>query len=164
MSELAITLLRLGYLLVLWLFVFAIISVLRRDLYGTKITARRHRATPPRGDAAAAPGRTPAGHAHILTPPRARLVVVEGPLSGTTIPLSSVSVVIGRAPDCTLVVDDDYASTRHARIYQAGDDWMVEDLGSTNGTFVDGQRLIEPVALHPGTAVRIGQSVIEIRR
>ncbi len=162
MNELTITLLRLGYLLVLWLFVFAIISVLRRDLYGTKITARRHRVTHPVAEPPATE-RNLAGHTPAL-PARARLIVVEGPLSGTTVPLSGVSVVIGRAPDCTLVVDDDYASTRHARIYPSGDEWFIEDLGSTNGTFVDGQRLAEPVALHPGTAVRIGQSVVEIRR
>ncbi len=96
MNELTIALLRLGYLAVLWLFVLVIIVVLRRDLYGTKITARRGRA------AAAAPNKqadTPGAAAS--APPRSRLVVVSGPLAGTTVPLSSVSVLIGRAPDCT---------------------------------------------------------------
>ena len=156
MSELTITLLRLGYLAVLWLFVFAAIGVLRKDIYGTRITARP--------TARPAPRRNPVRPSQPVAPQATRLVVTEGRLSGTTIPLSTSAVLIGRAPACTLVLDDDYSSSRHARIFPQGDRWVVEDLGSTNGTFVDGHRLNEHTILPIDTPVRIGQSVLELQR
>ncbi len=156
MSELTITLLRLGYLAVLWLFVFAAIGVLRKDIYGTRITARPTDRPAPR--------RNPVRPSQPVAPQATRLVVTEGRLSGTTIPLSTSAVLIGRAPACTLVLDDDYSSSRHARIFPQGDHWVVEDLGSTNGTFVGGHRLNEPTILPIDTPVRIGQSVLELQR
>jgi pSer/pThr/pTyr-binding forkhead associated (FHA) protein len=91
------------------------------------------------------------------------LVVTEGPLRGTTLPLGSSAVLIGRAPACTLVLDDDYSSSRHARVYPEGGQWLVEDMGSTNGTFLDDQKVTSPVAVRPGGRVRIGQSVLELQ-
>ncbi|RXR21757.1 FHA domain-containing protein [Oerskovia turbata] len=175
MTELTFTLLRLGFLVLLWVFVFAAIGVLRRDLYGTKITARKGRgtqethpttgATPSRGSApsrgAAASGPTPAAPAP--TGPT-RLVVTAGPLRGTTVPLSASSILLGRAPSCTLVLDDDYSSSRHARIFPQGGSWYVEDLGSTNGTYIDDRRITGIEALPPGVGVRVGQSIVELQR
>lgn len=158
MSELTVTLLRLGYLALLWVFVFAAIGVLRKDIYGTRITARAPRARRPVPVGQAAP-QQPA------TSPRAsHLVVTQGQLTGTTLPLGSSAILIGRAPSCTLVLDDDYSSTRHARIFPQGDSWIVEDLGSTNGTFIGSQRLTEPTILPIDTPVRIGQNSIELQR
>jgi pSer/pThr/pTyr-binding forkhead associated (FHA) protein len=139
MSELTVTLLRLGYLVLLWAFVLSAIGVLRRDLYGTRITSRGRRAGP------------------------TRLVVTEGPLRGTTLPLGSTAVLIGRAPSCTLVLDDDYSSSRHARVYPEGGQWLVEDMGSTNGTFLDDQKVTSAVQVRPGAQIRIGQSVLELQ-
>ncbi|WP_029291369.1 FHA domain-containing protein [Cellulomonas sp. HZM] len=168
MSELTITLLRLGYLALLWLLVLSAIAVLRRDLYGTRITDRRtrRRATvaaegpPPAPQAAPQQPRSSAGRSR----QQPRLVVTEGPLTGTIVPLASSAVLIGRAPACTLVLDDDYSSSRHARIFPQADGWYVEDLGSTNGTFLDDQRVEAPTPLTPGAQVRVGQSVIELQR
>lgn len=159
MNELTITLLRIAYLGLMWIFVLAVIGVLRRDLYGTRISPR---------------GQRTAQRAHVETePPRRRapasserrhLVVLAGPLEGTTLPLGNVSVVIGRAPDCTLVVSDDYASSHHTRIFPHEGDWYVEDLGSTNGTLVGGEKITEPRPLTPGTPLQVGQSIIELRK
>jgi len=159
MSDLTMTLLRLGYLVLMWVFVFAVVSVLRRDLYGTKITSRQHRA-PDRAE----PRSRTSGPAPAEQTGRARLVVVAGPLSGTTVPLKDSSVLIGRSPASSLVIDDDYVSSRHARIFSQQGEWFVEDLGSTNGTLVDDVRIDQPTPLRPGTAVRIGGSVVELRR
>lgn len=168
MSELTITLLRLGYLALLWFLVLSAITVLRRDLYGTRIIDRRRnggKAAPaaespvPIGEAPRAP-RRPRSTASGPT----RLVVTEGPLRGTTLPLGSSAVLVGRAPSCTLVLDDDYSSSRHARIFPQGDQWFVEDLGSTNGTFVGETRVEQPTPVPTGTAVRIGQSLLELQR
>ncbi len=168
MSELTITLLRLGYLALLWFLVLSAITVLRRDLYGTRIIDRRN--TPGKAAPVAAEGPVPAGEA-----PRAprrtrsgtgptRLVVTEGPLRGTTLPLGSSAVLVGRAPSCTLVLDDDYSSSRHARIFPQGDQWFVEDLGSTNGTFIGEQRVEQPTPVATGTPIRVGQSLLELQR
>lgn len=92
------------------------------------------------------------------------MVVVEGPLRGTRVPLRGAGILLGRNPECTLVLDDDFASGRHARIFEQGDAWCVEDLGSTNGTYVEGQRLTEPVALRDGSRMQIGTTVLELRR
>ena len=158
MSELTITLLRLGYLALLWVFVFTAIGVLRKDIYGTRITTRptssRRPTSLPSGSAPPAAGPLRPSH----------LVVTEGKLTGTTLPLGSSAILIGRAPSCTLVLDDDYSSTRHARIFPQGDNWIVEDLNSTNGTFVGNNRLTEPTILPIDTPVRIGQNSIELQR
>ena len=157
MTELAITLLRLSYLALLWIFVIGALVVLRRDIFGTRVTRRaggsgRSRKPPARSGQRPARG-TPT-----------RLVVTEGPLTGTTLPLGPSAVVVGRSPAATLVLDDDYSSGRHARFFPQDGGWWVEDLGSTNGTFVDDRRLSQPVQLAVGTPVRVGQTVIELQR
>jgi pSer/pThr/pTyr-binding forkhead associated (FHA) protein len=91
-------------------------------------------------------------------------VVTQGALTGTSLPLREAGTVIGRNPECALVLDDDFASGRHARIYTRDGAWFVEDLGSTNGTFVGTQRLTEPVRVEAGSTLRIGKTVIELRR
>ncbi|MDR3068511.1 MAG: FHA domain-containing protein [Cellulomonas sp.] len=157
MSELTVGLLRLGYLALLWLMVLSAVAVLRRDLYGTRIVARRRQAGKG-GQAGPAGGPVPARRGPT------RLVVTEGPLRGTIIPLGAAPVLLGRAPGCTLVLDDDYSSSRHARLYPQGDDWFVEDLGSTNGTYLGEYRVQAPVRVPMGTAVRIGQNIMELGR
>ncbi|GAB3598993.1 antibiotic biosynthesis regulator FhaB [Angustibacter peucedani] len=159
MSELTVTVVRLGLLALLWVFVFSVVGVLRGDLFGTKVTARPTTPPAPRpapAKAAPAPRRDRRRPAHLL--------VTEGPLKGTTITLGQQSVLIGRNPESTLVLTDDYASGRHARIYPENGDWFVEDLGSTNGTYVGNQRLSQPLKLDVGTTLKIGTTVLEARR
>ena len=71
--------------------------------------------------------------------------------------------MIGRGSDCQIRLDDDYVSTRHARIANSGDTWYVEDLGSTNGTYLDQQRVQGPLLVAPGQPIRIGQTALELR-
>jgi pSer/pThr/pTyr-binding forkhead associated (FHA) protein len=92
-----------------------------------------------------------------------QLVVTEGALAGTRITLGTQPVLIGRADDSTLVLTDDYASTRHARLSQRGTEWYVEDLGSTNGTYLDRAKVTTAVRVPMGTPVRVGKTVIELR-
>jgi pSer/pThr/pTyr-binding forkhead associated (FHA) protein len=70
---------------------------------------------------------------------------------------------MGRADDSTLVLDDDYASTRHARLGFQGGDWFLEDLGSTNGTYLDRAKVTGPTRVPLGVPIRIGKTVIELR-
>ena len=172
MSELTLTLLRFALLALLWVFVFSVVGVLRSDLYGTRVSRRRGRRAKPATRPAAPPGTPrPAAGPAIPGIGRARsgrgipttLVVTEGRLAGTTLPLGSHGVLIGRNPECALVLDDDFASGRHARIFPRDGGWFVEDLGSTNGTFLGPARLTEPVPVTVGTVVRIGRTVLELQ-
>ncbi|MFH8881854.1 FHA domain-containing protein [Streptomyces californicus] len=172
MSELTLTVMRLGFLAVLWLFVIVAVQVIRSDLFGTRVTQRGSR----RGAAEARPqqGR----QQQQAAPPQQRqqpgrqrrgaptkLVVSEGSLTGTTVALQGQTITLGRAHDSTIVLDDDYASSRHARIYPDRDgQWIVEDLGSTNGTYLERTRLTTPTPVPLGAPIRIGKTVIELRK
>jgi len=74
------------------------------------------------------------------------------------------AVTIGRAPECELRIDDTYASQQHARVFGKAGSWYVEDLGSTNGTYVNEQRLAAPAMLTAGDRIRVGTTVVELRR
>ena len=88
------------------------------------------------------------------------LEIVEGQDAGRQTPLDG-SVDIGR--EATLAVDDEQASRRHARVAAQGDLAVVEDLGSTNGTYVNGQPIEGPRAVRPGDQIRVGLTVFELR-
>ena len=162
MNALTLTLIRVAFLAVLWLFVIAAIGVVRTDLLGTvagKMRRGRSQLAPmpppqPRPPRPAKPGRGT---------PRF-LVVTEGALSGVSIDLADQQVTMGRANDATLVLNDDYASTYHARIFPQDGQWLVEDLGSTNGTYLDRQKVARPTPVPVGVPIRIGKTVLELRR
>ncbi len=170
MSELTLTILRLGLLVLLWLFVFSVVGVLRGDIYGTRVVARTPRRSASRRAARAARDSGAQGrgaHSPAPRPSRAEpssLAVTEGPLAGTTLPLRETGTLIGRNPECALVLADDFASGRHARIFRDGTGWKVEDLGSTNGTFLGSSRLAGPSPVVAGSVLRIGKTVIELRK
>ncbi|MEV8586827.1 FHA domain-containing protein [Streptomyces sp. NPDC051180] len=173
MSELTLTVMRLGFLAVLWLFVIVAVQVIRSDLFGTRVTqrgSRRQEARPQQAAArqAAAPpqqrGQQSTGGRQRRGAPT-KLVVSEGTLTGTTVALQGQTITLGRAHDSTIVLDDDYASSRHARIYPDRDgQWIVEDLGSTNGTYLDRTRLTTATPIPLGAPIRIGKTVIELRK
>ncbi|RXS68174.1 FHA domain-containing protein [Streptomyces sp. TM32] len=174
MSELTLTVMRLGFLAVLWLFVIVAVQVIRSDLFGTRVTqrgaARRggQEARAQRQAAAPPPQRRQEGGRGNNRQRRGaptKLVVSEGSLTGTTVALQGQTISLGRAHDSTIVLDDDYASSRHARIYPDRDgQWIVEDLGSTNGTYLDRTRLTTPTPIPLGAPIRIGKTVIELRK
>ncbi|MFD5494242.1 FHA domain-containing protein [Streptomyces sp. NPDC001812] len=170
MSELTLTVMRLGFLAVLWLFVIVAVQVIRSDLFGTRVTQRgaRREATRPQQSARQAappPQRQQSGGGRRGRNAPTKLVVTEGTLTGTTVALQGQTITLGRAHDSTIVLDDDYASSRHARIYPDRDgQWIVEDLGSTNGTYLDRSRLTTPTPIGPGAPIRIGKTVIELRK
>lgn len=148
MTELVVTLLRLSFLVLLWLLVISAVRVLRRDMLATPQRQR---------------GRTERREAIAPAQPATSLRVLAGPLTGARIALGASAVLIGRSPSCTLVIDDDYTSSRHARIFPREGGWWLEDLGSTNGTFVAEVRLGSPQPLDVGVPVRIGTTVLELR-
>jgi len=164
MSELSLTIIRVAFLAVLWLFVIAAIGVVRTDLLGGPATSSRRsrvRQTqnlrPPRQARPARPQRAGRGSPRFL-------VVTAGALKGTSMDLAQQQITLGRANDATLVLNDDYASSRHARIFPQDGQWIVEDLGSTNGTYLDRQKVTRPTPVPLGVPIRIGKTVLELRR
>lgn len=159
MSELALTLLRFAFLGLLWVFVLVTVWALRRDLR-MPADARPERTARTRAPKPAKPPRVPRGKKVKGT----RLVITEGPLTGTEIPLDGAQITLGRAADSTIVVDDDYASSRHARIYESEGVWMVEDLGSTNGTWLDRARITAPAVIPLSTSIRVGRTTLQMQK
>jgi len=173
-SELVLLLLRVGFLVLLWFFVFGVIYSLRADLFGVrvrKLPADGAAAAP--SPAASAPAAKPAsskpasarsttGPATIAT--AKRLVITSGPKSGLELPLGTEAMTIGRSSESALVIRDDYTSSHHARLMLRGDTWVIQDLDSTNGTFFAGNRVTgSPVALTLGTPVKVGATTFELR-
>ncbi len=179
MSALTLLVLRIAFLALLWIFVFAIVYALRSDLFGGPV--RKLPEQPLYEPAGAAPAAPPAvqslptspvtpGTGFQLPPPveydapATRLVITGGGKTGLEIPLGDEPLTIGRASDSGLQIRDDYTSTHHARLLLWGSDWVIQDLDSTNGTFVDGERIVSPTQVPLRIPVRIGATTFELRR
>jgi hypothetical protein len=157
-TELVLTVARIGFLVLLWIFVFTVVGVIRRDLFAG---ARSRLVAAPRGVGAVAPG---AAAAKVKKGRAAhQLVVTAGALAGTRITLGEHPITIGRAEDSTLVITDDYASARHARLVPRDGQWLLEDLGSTNGTYLDRTKVSGPTPVPLGVPIRIGRTALELR-
>ena len=156
MSELAFTIARLGFLALLWFFVFLIIRTLRRDTAEASSPTPRRRFSREKNTPAAAPSN---GRRRGAT----RLIITEGPLAGSMVPLTPTSITIGRDQNCTLGLNDSYASSHHARVFPKDGSWWLEDLNSTNGTTLAGRPVHGAVELPVGVPVRIGQTTLELR-
>lgn len=176
MSELTLLLLQIGFLVLLWFFVFAVVYSLRADLFGVTV---RKMPDPVPAAAPSAPVSAPAHAATALIEPApvaaasgssatrdavARIVITSGPKAGLELPLGSEPLTIGRSSESGLVIRDDYTSSHHARLLLWGDQWMIQDLDSTNGTWHDGQRVSTPVAVRIGAPIKVGATTFELRK
>lgn len=160
MSEGLLTVLKFCFLALLYLFLFRVVRIVRLELKPVK-------AAMPAEAVAAAPAAAPSkrekkerkersGPALYLLEPVGR--------HGESYPLTE-EVSVGRAPGCGVVLDDDtFVSQVHARLFRRGRETYVEDLGSTNGTFVNGERISEVTRLRRGDRVQFGSTVAEITR
>jgi pSer/pThr/pTyr-binding forkhead associated (FHA) protein len=162
-SELTLVLIRFAYLAILWIFVLSAISVVRSDMFGARIesTPRADRQARRQADKDSKSRTKPAKRARGAP---THVAIVEGANQGESVPLDHAPLLIGRGADAAIRLDDDYVSTRHARIASSGDQWFVEDLGSTNGTYIGSHRLTQPTTLQLGSKVRIGKTTLELRK
>jgi hypothetical protein len=161
LSELTLVLIRFAYLAILWIFVLSCISVIRSDMFGARVARQSSGRTQSRQE------RRTRSKAKPAKPRRGvptHVVITEGANKGETVSLEHAPLLIGRGNDAAIRLDDDYVSTRHARIASSGDQWFVEDLGSTNGTYVGSGRISQATALQLGTQVRIGKTILELRK
>ena len=195
MSELTLLILRIGFLLLLWFFIFAIVYALRSDLFGAPVRRMRTDGAKAGGGqqplVAASPAVQAASPAPVSAPPVSgspltspstpaitpsggalptagggtarQLVITSGVATGTAIPLDDEFLTIGRSSESTLVIVDEYTSTYHARLGRQGDQWILTDLDSTNGTRLDGNRVSKPVTVPLFTPVTIGTTTFELR-
>jgi len=181
MSELTLLILRFAFLALLWIFIFVVVYAMRSDLFGQRVRKMHEPAligTANAGKPAVtqAPGQpkvpvfTPLDGSSVATHPRAttdnagKLVITSGPKSGTEIALSAEPLTIGRSTDSSVVIRDDYTSTHHARLMMWNNEWVVQDLDSTNGTYLDGKRVTQPTPVPLNTPIKIGATSFELRR
>lgn len=183
MSDLTLLVLRVAFLALLWVFVFAVVYALRSDLFGGRVRRVPQDAVaagappvvaPPSAQSmppavqsmpsAPAPAASPGtGPTRTPSAPASVLVITSGGKAGLEIPLGSEPLTIGRASDAGLQIRDDYTSTHHARLLLWGSDWVLQDLDSTNGTFVDGRRIDSPTPVAVGVPVKVGATTFELR-
>lgn len=182
-TELTFAILKYGFLILLWVFVWCAVRSLRRDIeiFSPKKSFSWKKKN--RHSSKAVPNRQPMPAQPVIThppvPPQPMvqqrsantverptlLVIIDGPLAGSSFPLDAAGVTLGRAPSNTVVLNDEFVSSHHARVYfnQTVQSWILEDLGSTNGTMIGHSRVTEPVVLEPRTSVRIGATMFELR-
>jgi hypothetical protein len=207
-SELTLLVLRIGFLLLLWLFVFAVVYALRSDLFGQRVrklptdAAAAPFASVPGAGGAGAAGTAGAAGVAASTPPASglatspregapstparptrpasasssngqpkatvltagHLVITSGPKQGTELELGREPLTIGRSGESGLIIRDDYTSTHHARLLLWNNEWMIQDLDSTNGTFLGGTRVTVPTQVPLNTPIKIGTTTFELRR
>jgi hypothetical protein len=175
-SELTLLVLQLAFLAVLWLFIFGIVYALRTDLFGQRVkripAEQQVAAASPFPAPTAAPPMPPPQSAptEVVSRPApgdaraSRLVITSGAREGVEIPLGNEPLTIGRSSESDLVIRDDYTSTHHARLMLWKNEWAIQDLDSTNGTFLDGRRVTLPTPVPLNTAVKIGTTTFELRR
>lgn len=159
MSELALFLVRIGFVAVLWIFILSLLSVIRADLYGRKVISKIASKRAPQlisssGESLGITDDTMPTH----------IAMVTGRDAGTQIAIDgNREFLIGRAGNSDVVIADDFASSMHAKLVLVGEDWVLQDLNSTNGTFLDGKRVTTPQTVKPGMTIRIGTTTFELR-
>lgn len=177
MTELTFALLKYGFLILLWVFAWLAVRSLRKDIESfsprpsrsrQRRKRRAHQASGAHAANAVAEPQQPsvsAPHQTAQDGSPTLLVIIDGPLAGSSIPLTGNAITMGRSASNTVVLDDEFVSSHHARVYRdpASGQWAIEDLGSTNGTIVNDQRLVVPTILPPRMPVRIGATTFELR-
>ena len=157
MSEIALTVIKVLFLALLWVFIASAVSVIRSDLFGRTVPL---------------PNQPGAQELEQPVPPQKKtkrtrgaprvLTITQGSQAGQSAALADGVILIGRGADCQIILDDDYVSTRHARVVSGENGVYVEDLGSTNGSYVNGQRITAPTTITMSDTVRIGKTILKL--
>lgn len=158
MSELTLLLLSIGFLVLMWFFVFAVVYSLRADLFGVRV-----RKLAVEQSAQTKPGPVARKGAPAALGSASRLVITSGPKSGLELPLGTEPMTIGRSSECGLVIRDDYTSSQHARLIVQDGTWSIQDLDSTNGTFLNDKRVTGSTPITIGATIKVGATTFELR-
>ncbi len=156
MSEQMLNILKLALLALIYLFLLRVVRAVWAEIGPPRTSTPRRQ----RGSAAAAP--TPARLRRGRGNPT-ELVAVEPPEhAGRRYPLGD-EITVGRAAGCQITIDDTYVSQLHARVFRRDGDVFVEDLGSTNGTYLNRAKVSGPMMMQRGDRLQIGNTVLEVR-
>jgi hypothetical protein len=160
-SELALFLVRIAFVSVLWIFILSLLSVIRADIYGRRVISKIAKQNAPRLLAGSRSAELALDEGEATEP--THVAMLTGKNAGSKVALDKRELVIGRAPNCDLPLSDEFASNMHAKLVKVGDDWVLQDLNSTNGTYLDGKRVTTPLVVKPNTTIRIGATNFELR-
>ncbi|MDR0991213.1 MAG: FHA domain-containing protein [Propionibacteriaceae bacterium] len=180
MADFAVLAFKIGFLALLWLFILFVALVIRRDMIGRRVpssgaarsAAASPVAAPPAPTAPTPPAptrrsRAAAGQRRRSASASPRVLAIDsGKLAGQRLQLVD-TVRIGRSADCELFLDDEYVTSKHPHASltrQADGRWLLTDLGSTNGTYVDGRRISGPTIVTPADTIQIGQTQMRLER
>lgn len=164
MSELALFLVRIGFVAVLWIFILSLLSVIRADLYGRRVISKIAKQNAPNlsNNPIASVANLGIEDGESFEP--TQIAMLTGRTAGTAIEIAQKrEVLIGRAASCDVVISDEFASNMHAKLVLVGEDWVLQDLSSTNGTFLDGKKVSTPATISQGATIRIGTTTFELR-
>jgi len=159
-SDQLLFVLKLCLLALLYLFFFRVVRAVWAELRTPSPAAGAPAAAG--AVAAAGPGRRERKAQAKAAKSRPQLVMIEPPDQAGRSYLLDNEASIGRAAGCQITLDDTYASQIHARVFQRDGQYLVEDLGSTNGTYLNRHKVAGPMVLHPGDKVQIGNTVMEL--
>ena len=161
MSELALFLVRIGFVAVLWIFILSLLSVIRADLYGRRVISRIAKKNAP---SLAAGSVDELGLVEGDSFEPTQIAIITGRNAGSSLPIDGKKeILIGRAASSDLMIGDEFASSMHAKLVLVGEDWVLQDLNSTNGTFLDGKKVTTPATIRAGMNIRIGTTNFELR-
>lgn len=172
LTELTFAILKYSFLVLLWVFVWFAVRSLRRDIEifspkKSRSFKNKYRRKPSNSSSENNQNNIVSRNEEFnkLSENPTLLVIIDGPLAGSSFPLEPSGVTLGRSANNTVVLNDEFVSSHHARVYfnQSVKSWVLEDLGSTNGTMIGHNRVNEPVVLQPRTSVRIGATMFELR-
>lgn len=153
MESLIMLVLKIGLLVLLWIFVLMAVRAMKRDSDGAAALPTSHSTMASSGGSGGMRRAQPAG----------KLTIIEGPLRGSYLEVDQIDdIVIGRSKDCTFQVGDDYASSHHARLFKRGNDWFIEDLASRNGTYLGGYRIEQPEKVAVGSDIKVGRTTVRL--
>lgn len=156
MDEQLLTILKLCLLALLYLFFFRVLRAVWAEIRGPKLAVAS-----PRQAAAPAATAKAVKKAERKALPVQLAIVEPAALKGRTYPLAE-ELTVGRAAGCQVTIDDTYASQIHARVFSRDGQLFVEDLGSTNGTFLNRQKVHGPQAFRRGDRLQVGNTVLEL--
>ena len=152
MPPFVLIVLKIVLLLLLYFFVWRAVRAVTVDLYGggeRRVRAPESRQRPPRRRGRGSP---------------TKVVVLDEHGGRVSSHRLAGTIQIGRAPSCQIRPDDTYVSQMHARISDRNGSWIVEDLGSTNGTYLNQRKVTVPTELSPGDRIRVGKTYLELRK
>ena len=148
MPPVVLTTLKFLFLALLYLFIARAVRVIYLDLVGPRVPKPQQRSARPAGRKRGQP----------------KSVSVSEPEKPVRTFSLNGELTFGRSDSCTVQLNDTYVSTLHARLFAKDNTWFVEDLGSTNGTYLNRVKVTSPSPIAVGDEVRVGKTIVEIRR